>query len=50
MGGVRVNGIPPLVNLHTVPASEARYLKDSNIVFGIEAGGEARAYPKRILA
>jgi len=49
-GGVRVNGIPPLVNPRTIPASEARYLKDSNIVFGIEAGGEARAYPKRILA
>jgi len=38
------------VNHRTLPASEARYLKDSNIVFGIEAGGEARAYPKRILA
>lgn len=49
-GGVTVNGIPPLVNPATVAARDARYLKDSNVVFGIEIGGEARAYPKRILA
>ncbi len=49
-GGVKVNGIPPLVNPPTVSASEAKYLKDSNVVFGIEIAGEARAYPKRILA
>ncbi len=49
-GGVRVNGIPPLVNPATIPAAEAKYLKDSNVVFGIEIGNEARAYPKRILA
>ena len=31
-------------------ASEATYLGDRNIVFGIEVNGDARAYPKRILA
>jgi hypothetical protein len=31
-------------------AKKASYLDDSNIVFGIEVEGEARAYPKRILA
>src|SRR5262249_15504687 len=31
-------------------ASDADYLKDSHIVFGIEMNGQARAYPKRILA
>jgi len=49
-GGVRVNGIPPLRNPKTTPAREATYLKDNHIVFGIAAKGEARAYPKRILA
>lgn len=49
-GGVRVNGIPPLVSPATIPAAEARYLKDSNIVFGLDIGGQARAYPRRILA
>lgn len=48
-GGVTVNGIPPLRLPKTVPAAEARYLKDSHIVFGIVVNGEARAYPKRIL-
>ncbi len=49
-GGVTVNGIPPLVNPNTIAASEAAYLDDSNVIFGIEIGGDARAYPKRILA
>ena len=33
-----------------LPANEADYLDDGDIVFGIEVAGEARAYPKRILA
>ena len=49
-GGVTVNGIPPLRLPKTLPAAAARYLGDSNIVFGIVVNGEARAYPKRILA
>ncbi|MBM3723969.1 MAG: DUF3179 domain-containing protein [Acidobacteria bacterium] len=49
-GGVVVNGIPPLVDPKTMPAAEAGYLKDSHVVFGIALNGEARAYPKRILA
>lgn len=49
-GGVRVNGIPPLNYPRTISASEASYLKDSNVVFGVVINGEARAYPKRILA
>lgn len=48
-GGVTVNGIPPLVYPKTIPADEARYLRDDHIVFGVEVEGEARAYPKRIL-
>ncbi len=49
-GGVRVNGIPPLDMPEYIPASEAGYLKDSNLVFGVSLNGESRAYPKRILA
>lgn len=49
-GGVRRDGIPPLKNPETIPASQANYLADTDIVFGIEFGGQARAYPKRILA
>ncbi len=49
-GGVRVNGIPPLDHPRYIEASEADYLEDDHIVFGIAVNGEARAYPKRILA
>ena len=49
-GGVAVNGIPPLEYPKVVSARDAAYLDDGNIVFGIAANGEARAYPKRILA
>lgn len=49
-GGVPPNGIPPLRYPDNLPAAEADYLDDDNIVFGIEVAGEARAYPKRILA
>jgi hypothetical protein len=49
-GGVRVNEIPPLDHPLTIPAASASYLKGGHIVFGIVINGEARAYPKRILA
>jgi hypothetical protein len=49
-GGVKVNGIPPLENPKRIPAAEAKYLKDDHVVFGVALNGEARAYPKRILA
>lgn len=49
-GGVGQDGIPPLREPKLVPARRARFLDDSNVVFGIEINGEARAYPKRILA
>ena len=49
-GGVSVNGIPPLRDPKRVTAADATYLKDSNVVFGLVVNGEARAYPKRILA
>jgi len=49
-GGVTVNGIPPLDHPALVPATEADYLEDDDVVFGIAVGDAARAYPKRILA
>ncbi len=49
-GGVIQDGIPPLRNPKMFEAEEAHYLKDGHLVFGIEINGEARAYPRRILA
>lgn len=49
-GGVKRDGIPPLRGPKMIPASEATYLKDKHVVFGIEVNGDVRAYPKRILA
>ncbi len=49
-GGVRQDGIPPLRNLKMISVKEAKYLNDSNIVFGLEVNGDARTYPKRIMA
>jgi hypothetical protein len=49
-GGVSVNGIPALDHPRTVPAAAAGYLRDSHVIFGVVINGQARAYPKRILA
>lgn len=49
-GGVVQDGIPPLRNPKMLSAKKARYLDDDNIIFGIKINGDARAYPKRILA
>ncbi|MBX2798352.1 MAG: DUF3179 domain-containing protein [Myxococcales bacterium] len=49
-GGVLKDGIPPLDHPPTIPADKASYLGDDDVVFGLVVNGEARAYPKRILA
>ena len=49
-GGVNQDGIPPLDHPKTVTAATAEYLEEEDIVFGVVLDGEARAYPKRILA
>lgn len=49
-GGVLQDGIPPLRQPKMLAASNADYLDDDNVVFGIVVNGEAHAYPKRILA
>jgi hypothetical protein len=49
-GGVWRDGIPPLKNPTMIPAAQATYLGDDNIVFGVAIEGDVRAYPRRILA
>ncbi len=49
-GGVMRDGIPPLDHPKMLSAQEAAYLDDDHLVFGIEWQGDARAYPKRIMA
>lgn len=49
-GGVKRDGIPPLTNPQMLRANRATYLADSDVVFGVILNGDARCYPKRILA
>jgi len=49
-GGVLQDGIPPLRYPSFVDSDDAKYLDDSNVVFGVVINGQAKAYPKRILA
>jgi hypothetical protein len=49
-GGVVQDGIPPLRNPDMIAAAQATYLADEHVVFGLAVNGDARAYPKRILA
>ena len=48
-GGVTKDGIPALVNAEQIPAAEAAYLTDRELVFGVSLNGDSRAYPLRIL-
>lgn len=49
-GGVKVDGIPPLEHPRFIEAGEAEYLEGTDVIFGVYLNGEAKAYPKRILA
>lgn len=48
-GGVPKDGIPSLFNPPVIPAAEANYLSDSDLVVGIVVNGQPRAYPHTIL-
>ncbi len=48
-GGVKKDGIPALDKPELIAAADASYLAPEDRVFGVEIGGEARAYPLRIL-
>ncbi len=43
------NCIPAIDNPEVSKAADTTWLKDDDIVFGIELNGEARAYPRRIM-
>ncbi|MEM8914719.1 MAG: DUF3179 domain-containing (seleno)protein [Pseudomonadota bacterium] len=47
--GEPCNCIPAADNPPVTSAAEATWLKDEDIVFGIEVNGEYRAYPRRIM-
>ena len=48
-GGVRRDGIPSLDFPNLIAGEEASYLKDDDLVFGVEINGDIRAYPLRIM-
>ena len=48
-GGPPRDGIPPIDNPKFLPVSEATGLADTEPVIGLVIGGEAKAYPLRIL-
>ena len=48
-GGVRRDGIPSLDQPKLVQAPQAAYLRDQDLVFGVEINGDFRAYPLRIM-
>lgn len=48
-GGVVKDGIPALTNPRLIPAAEANYLNDDDLVFGVSINGDVRAYPLRIM-
>jgi hypothetical protein len=49
-GGPPRDGIPALLDPKFIPAAEAGFLKPDDRVLGFVHGGEARAYPIRILS
>ncbi len=49
-GGPPKDGIPPIDRPKYVPAAEAtKFLRDTDVVFGLERAGDARAYPQKVL-
>ncbi len=48
-GGPPKDGIPALLAPKFVPGSEASFLEDDDRVLGVSRGGEAKAYPIKIL-
>ncbi len=48
-GGVVKDGIPSLDNPDLINASDAEYMRDDDLVFGVAINGDVRAYPLRIM-
>lgn len=49
-GGVPLDGIPTIDDPEAVPAGDARFMRDTDTVFGVSLGGEHRAYPVKVLS
>ncbi len=49
-GGVPLDGIPAVDDPVAVPAGTARFMRDTDTVFGVDVGGERRAYPVKVLS
>lgn len=49
-GGVPLDGIPAVDDPVSVPADTARFMRDTDTVFGVDLGGERRAYPVKVLS
>ncbi|MGH2695670.1 MAG: DUF3179 domain-containing protein [Actinomycetota bacterium] len=48
-GGPPKDGIPPIEDPRFLSASEARFLAEDDVVFGLVHAGEVRAYPQLVL-
>ena len=48
-GGVPLDGIPAIDDPQAVLADTARFMRDTDTVFGVRIGGEHRAYPVKVL-
>lgn len=48
-GGPPKDGIPPIDEPRFVAADATEFLSDDDVVFGINRGGESRAYPQLVL-
>ena len=49
-GGVPLDGIPSIDDPESVPADTARFMRDTDTVFGVRVGGKHRAYPVKVLS
>ena len=49
-GGVPLDGIPTIDDPEAIPADAARFMRDTDTVFGVSLGGEHRAYPVKVLS
>ena len=49
-GGVTFDGIPAIDDPATVGVDVARFMNDTDTVFGVSLGGEHRAYPVKVLS
>ena len=48
-GGVPKDGIPSLFSPEIIPATQADFIDDKDLIVGIVVDGKARAYPHQIL-